>query len=244
MMISIRCAWFLSIIAAWPLGAQVDHASLSGTVTDASGAVVQGAKVEAVSSATGFRRETVTGTAGTYQIPALSVGTYSVTVSKPGFRTVDFKAVELAVGQTRTIDASLQVGSVSEEVEVTAALETLNRTSAEVGGLIDAEQIHEIPVSGRNWPSLMLLAPGAVNYGDGAQRSIRFNGHSLDDSNFAFDGIDTSGVQEQTQKTDTRLTISLESIAEFRVSTAVYTAESGAAGGAQVNVVSKTGTNS
>src|SRR5206468_9789333 len=83
----------------------------------------------------------------------------------------------------------------------------------------------------------------AINYGDGAQRSIRFNGHSLDDSNFTFDGIDTSGVQEQTQKADTRLNIALDAIAEFRVSTAVYTAESGAAGGAQVNVVSKTGTN-
>jgi len=231
------------ILITLPLAAQVDHASLSGTITDSSGAVVQGAKVEAVSPDTGFRRDTLTGASGTFQMPALAVGTYSVTVSKAGFRTVDFKAVELAIGQTRTIDAKLQVGSISEAVEVTAALENVNRTSAEVGGLIDAEQIREIPVSGRNWASLMLLAPGAINYGDGAQRSIRFNGHSLDDSNFAFDGIDTSGVQEQTQKADTRLNIALESIAEFRVSTAVYTAESGAAGGAQVNVVSKTGTN-
>jgi hypothetical protein len=89
----------------------------------------------------------------------------------------------------------------------------------------------------------MLLAPGAVNYGDGSQRSIRFNGHSIDDANYTFDGIDNNGVQEQTQKAETRLNIALDSIAEFRVSTAVYTAESGAAGGAQVNVVSKTGTN-
>jgi len=80
----------------------------------------------------------------------------------------------------------------------------------------------------------MLLVPGAINYGDGAQRAIRFTGHSLDDSNFTFDGVDTSGVQEQTQKADTRLNIALDAIAEFRVSTGVYTAESGAAGGAQV----------
>src|SRR5262249_42166386 len=72
--------------------------------------------------------------------------------------------------------------------------------------------------------------------------AIRFSGHSLDDSNFTFDGVDTSGVQEQTQKADTRLNIALDAIAEFRVSTGVYTAESGAAGGAQVNVVSKNGT--
>ena len=128
--------------------------------------------------------------------------------------------MELAVGQPRTLDARLEVGSVTESVEVTAAVETLNRTSAEVGGVVEAEQIKEIPVSGRNWASLMLLAPGAINYGDGAQRAIRFNGHSLDDSNFIFDGIDTSGVQEQTQKADTRLNIALDAIAEFRVSTA------------------------
>lgn len=146
-------------------------------------------------------------------------------------------------GETRTIDARLQVGGTTETVEVTATAEALNRTNAEVGGVIESEQIKEIPVSGRNWASLMLLAPGAINYGDGAQRAIRFSGHSLDDSNFTFDGVDTSGIQEQTQKADTRLNIALDAISEFRVSTSDYTAESGAAGGAQINVVSKTGTN-
>src|SRR3984893_15108032 len=215
------------LFAVLPLAAQVDHSSLSGTVTDASGALVQCAKVEVRSSATGFRRETVTGAAGTYQVPAVAIGSYTVTFSKPGFRSAEIKDVELAVGQPRPLDARLVVGTVSDAAEVLAALEALNRPSSEVGGLIEAEQIKEIPVSGRNWASLMLLAPGAVNYGDGSQRSIRFNGHSIDDSNFAFDGIDTSGVQEQTQKADTRLSISLDSIAEFRVATTVYTAESG-----------------
>ncbi|MBZ5581798.1 MAG: carboxypeptidase regulatory-like domain-containing protein [Acidobacteriia bacterium] len=226
-----------------PLTAQVDRASLNGVVTDASGALVPGAKVEAVSSGASLRRQTTTGPSGTYEIPGLAVGTYTVTFSKDGFKSVEFHSVEFAVGQPRTIDARLEVGSIAEAVEVTAPLEAVNRTSAEVGGLVEAEQIKEIPVSGRNWASLMLLAPGAINYGDGAQRSIRFNGHSLDDNNFAFDGIDTSGIQEQTQKADTRLNIALDAIAEFRVSTAVYTAESGAAGGAQIDVVSKTGSN-
>jgi hypothetical protein len=117
---------------------------------------------------------------------------------------VEVKNVELAVGQPRTIDAQMQVGALTEAVTVTAELETLNRSTAEIGGLVEPEQIREIPISGRNWASLMLLAPGAVNYGDGAQRAIPFAGHSLDDSNFSFDGIDTSGVQEQTQKADTR----------------------------------------
>ena len=224
----------LCLSLALPVAAQVDQASLNGTVTDASRAVVQGAKVDVVSPTTGIRRQALTGVTGTYQVPGLPIGSYDVTVSKEGFRSAEFKNVELAVGQPRTIDAQLAVGSVSDSVEVTATLETLNRTSAEVGGLIEAEQIKEIPVSGRNWASLMLLAPGAVNYGDGSQRSIRFNGHSIDDANYTFDGIDNNGVQEQTQKAETRLNIALDSIAEFRVSTADYTAESGAAGGVQV----------
>ena len=142
----------------------------------------------------------LTGVAGTYQIPGLSIGAYTVTASKAGFRSVEFKNVDLAVGQPRTIDIQMEVGTVAGAVEVNAALETINRTSAEVGGLIESAQIKEIPISGRNWASLMTLAPGAINYGAGDQRSIRFSGHSLDDSNFAFDGIDTSGVQSRHRR--------------------------------------------
>jgi len=228
---------------ALPLAAQVDQVAISGTVTDSSGAAVQGAKVELLSPATGLRRETTTNTTGIYHLPALQIGNYKITVSKEGFKSVEFPNVELSVGQPRTIDVRLEIGTISTTVQVTATVEPLNRSSAEVGGLIETQQIKQIPISGRNWASLMLLAPGAINYGDGAQRAIRFSGHSLDDSNFTFDGVDTSGVQEQTQKADTRLNIALDAISEFRVSTGVYTAESGAAGGAQINVVSKSGSN-
>src|SRR5215471_4379507 len=147
---------------ALSLTAQVDNASLTGTVMDASNSAVPGAKVEAVSTATGVRRQTITSTAGTYQIPSLSVGFYKVTIVKEGFRAAEFQNVELTVGQSRTLDAHLSVGTLAESVQVTASADPLNRTSAEVGGLIEASQIKEIPVSGRNWASLMLLAPGAV----------------------------------------------------------------------------------
>ncbi len=133
--------------------------------------------------------------------------------------------VDLPSGQVRTVDATLLVGTATEQVNVTASTEALNRTLAEQGINIEAPQIADIPLNGRNWATLMTLAPGAVNAGGGQQREIRFNGHSLDDSNFTFDGIDTSGVQEQRQKADTRLNISLDSIDEFKVSTANYTAE-------------------
>ena len=204
-----------------------DRASINGAVTDPSGALVAGAAVDLRSAATGLRRAAITDQRGIYEITPLPVGRYTLNISKAGFRPTIIDRIDLRYGETRTLDASLAVGTTSETVEVTATAEAVNRTNAEVGGVIESAQIKEIPVSGRNWASLMLLAPGAINYGDGAQRAIRFNGHSLDDSNFTFDGIDTSGVQEQTQKADTRLNIALDSIAEFRVSTAVYTAESG-----------------
>src|SRR5215813_10672908 len=240
---SLASALLIAVALASALRAQVDQGAINGTITDASGAAVPGAKIEVVSPATGNHRETITGATGIYHLPALPIGNYKITVSKAGFKSVEFPNVELSVGQPRTIDVRLEVGTISGTVQVSSTIETLNRSSAEVGGLIESEQIKQIPVSGRNWASLMLLAPGAINYGDGAQRAIRFSGHSLDDSNFTFDGVDTSGVQEQTQKADTRLNIALDSISEFRVSTGVYTAESGAAGGAQINVVSKTGSN-
>ena len=233
---------FVLGILALPAWGQ-DRTAISGTVTDSSGAMAPGVKVELNSPATGLSREAVTGATGIYEFPALPIGSYKLTMSKPGFKPFEVDGVDLLYGQVRTVDATLAIGATTDTVQVTATTELLNRTSAEVGQVVESEQIGEIPISGRNWASLMLLAPGAINYGDGAQRAICFNGHSLDDSNFTFDGVDTSGIQEQTQKADTRLNIALESIAEFRVSDAVYTAEAGSAGGAQVNVVSKSGTN-
>lgn len=222
--------------------AQVDRATLNGTVTDGSGGVVQNVKIELDSPATGLHRETATNSRGTYQVPALPIGAYKITMSKDGFKPEVLDEVEFQVGQSRTIDVRLQIGARTEVVEVHDS-GALNRSSAEVGLVIESEQIKEIPLDGRNWSGLMALAPGAINNGSGDQHAIRFNGRSLDDENYSFDGIDASGVQESAQKADAHLNISLESIAEFRVSTAVYTAESGAAGGAQINLVSKTGSN-
>ncbi|HKD07919.1 MAG TPA: TonB-dependent receptor [Bryobacteraceae bacterium] len=241
-MLALSRSAALLACAFLPLLAQ-DRAAISGTVTDPSGAVVPGARVEITSSQNGFHRQASTGLQGIYEFASLPVGTYAVSISKDGFTTFHMDGIDLLYSQVRTVDARLAVGSPTESVQIAATAEALNRTNAEIDGVVEAPQIREIPINGRNWATLMTLAPGAINTGDGGQRSIRFDGHSLDDSNFLFDGIDTSGVQEQTQKAETRLNISLDSISEFRVGTGVYTAENGDAGGAQVNVVSKTGTN-
>lgn len=220
-----------------------DRASIGGTVTDPSGAVIQGARVELKSPATGLQREAATGKAGIYAFDSLPVGTYQVTISQKGFRTVTVNDITLRYSENRTVDARLVIGELADRVQVTATLEGLVRTNAEVSEVVDTKQMQELPISGRNWAELSLLANGAVNYSDGSQRNVRFNGHSLDDGAIMLDGIDATGIQEQTMKSDTRLAVAIDAIAEFRVTTAVYTAESGSAAGAQINVISKTGSN-
>src|SRR2546421_10321374 len=243
---TLFASFLLVPAAALSLTAQVDRATLNGTVTDASGAVIPGARVALVAPATGLGRETTAGSTGGYNLTGLPIGTYNITFSHAGFETVEVQGLTLSVGQVRTLDARLGVGAVTSQIEVTAPAVELNRTSAEIGGVIGSQQVRSIPLNGRNWADLMALAPGAIDAGSGGgsdQRDIRFSGRSRDDNNYTFDGIDNTGIQEQAQKADTRLGVSLDAIAEFRVNSAVYTAESGAGGGGQINVVSKSGSN-
>ena len=238
-----RSLFFLAALLLATLSYGQDRATIRGTITDASGGVVAGTHVALKSPATGLHRETLSGSAGIYEFSSLPVGAYEVQIAKDGFRPVTVSDIVMQFSEIRTVDARLEVGSSTERVEVVASLEGLNRANAEVGEVVDAKQMQELPISGRNWAELSLLANGAINYSDGSQRNVRFNGHSLDDGNVTLDGIDATGVQEQTMKSDTRLAVAIDAISEFRVTTGVYTAESGSAAGAQVNVVSKTGTN-
>ncbi|HXA07044.1 MAG TPA: TonB-dependent receptor [Bryobacteraceae bacterium] len=222
---------------------QATQANLNGTVTDTSGASVPKARVEVGSPNTGFKRQVETGDAGVYSITGLPIGTYDLTISHEGFKTFEQRGIALLVGQTRTINAQLEVGAAIQRVEVRSTIQALENSNAELGSVVQSQQVQNIPVNGRDWAVLMALAPGAINLGGGGQRDTRFVGRAIDDSNYTFDGLDATGVQEQSQKVGVRLAISLESIAEFRVSSSVYTAEKGGSAGAQVSIVSKAGTN-
>ncbi len=230
----------LVCLEAW---GQVDRATLSGVLTDPSGAQVSAATITVESPATGFRRESTSAASGAYQLPGLPVGSYTVTFAKEGFRAAKFENVTLTVGQTRTLDVQLSVGAVNSSIEVAAQATPLDQTNAEIGAVIAEQQIRNIPLNGRHWASLMQLAPGAVNVGEGNQNSIRFFGRPRDDNNWTFDGVDATGIKDPRQEGNLRLVISTDSIAEFRVNSLPFTAEGGVGGGAQVNLVSKTGTN-
>ncbi len=223
--------------------AQVDRATLTGTVTDTTGAVIVGAKIEADSVDNGKQREVATNANGIYLIPRLAAGKYVIVFASPNFQTMRFENVELEVGQVVTLDARMQVGGTSTQVDVDSARPLLERNNADVAGTIYGAQIENLPVNGRNWASLLVLAPLAIDDGGGDQRSIRFAGRARDDNNYKFDGVDATGIQEQAQKSTTRLQISSDAVEEYRVNSALYTAEYGAGAGGQVDVVSKSGTN-
>jgi hypothetical protein len=222
---------------------QVDRASLNGTVTDATGRVVPGVHIVVAMRDTGLTRETVTSHGGTYEVPELPVGVYSVTFMGSGFAALTFDQVVQTVGRTRTLDATLQVAGGHERLSVPAISALMDRNSSTVTGLIEKTQADELPLNGRNWSALTAFVPGAIDTGGSNQRSVRFAGRGLDDSNFTYDGVDATNIVNQTQRAWVRLAIPLDAIAEFRVDTLMATAEEGASGGAQLDVSSPSGTN-
>ena len=228
---------------AFSSAAQVDRAGLNGTVTDSSGRVLPQVHVLAVQNSTGLRRETTSSPRGTYDVPELPVGVYTISFAHDGFKTVSFENVVQAVAQTRTLNATLQVSGGQEQVEVSASSEQLNETSNALGTGIEQAQIKELPLNGRNWATLTALAPGAVDTGGSNQRAVRFAGRGRDDNNFTYDGIDATNVINQAQQPYVRLAIPLDTIQEFRVDSMLATAEAGGTGGGQLIVTSPSGTN-
>jgi Carboxypeptidase regulatory-like domain len=228
---------------ALPCLAQTDRATLEGTVTDASGGVVSGAAVKITEVDTGISQERRTNSNGYYRFPGLAPGEYMVAVSNTSFKTKVIENVVVQVGQTRTLDAPLEIGEASEKVEIKVDAGPAERSTAESSTVIRTDQVANLPVNGRDWSELTLLAPFAQDDGGGNQRTIRFAGRAIDDNNWNIDGVDAGGIQEQAQKSQTRLQISEDAIAEYRVNTALYDAEYGTQAGGQINVVTKSGGN-
>lgn len=223
--------------------AQIDRSAVTGTVTDDAGKVLPGVNIFAFEPSMGLTRKSVSSPDGRYDLPELPVGHYTISFARSGFAQLSYTGLEQTVGRTRTLNASLHVAGSSEQVQVTDSASELNQTSDALGARIEGKQIQELPLNGRNWSTLTALVPGAVDTGGSNQRTIRFAGRGLDDNNFTYDGIDATNIVNQAQQPFVRLAIPTDSIQEFRVDTALFTAESGSTPGGQVAVVSKTGSN-
>ena len=233
----------LCVSGALPAYAQVDRSAISGAVTDPSGKLLGRTHVTALENSTQLRREGMSDAHGRYNIAELPIGKYTVTFERDGFATKTFTDVEQVVGRTRTLDALMEVSGGEERVEVSAGSELLDRNTSAITGLIEKKQADDLPLNGRDWSSLTAYIPGAIDTGGSNQRSVRFAGRGLDDSNFTYDGVDETSIVNQTQRGWVRLSIPLDAIAEFRVDTLLASAEEGATAGAQLAVASPAGTN-
>ena len=224
--------------------AQNSLAAITGIVKDASGRAVPGARVEAKNHGTSLTRVTETSSRGTYTLPALPIGTYTIAASKSGFATTRSPQVDLLIGQTRHIDLTFSIEGQNTRVNVTAAVSEIDRSSAALGARIVRKQVDNLPINGRNWTTFLPLIPGATDPGSSDQRTVRFAGHGRDDNNITYDGVDATGISNQPQKTGIRLAIPTSSISEFKVDSALSTVDSADGTGGQVVIASIGGSNS
>jgi Carboxypeptidase regulatory-like domain/TonB dependent receptor len=235
--------------------AQAGTASLRGTIVDAQGAALPGVAVTATSLATAAARATVTDASGTYQLLALPPGDYQVKFELSGFRTAVHDKVTLQVDVASKLDVPLEIGSLSETVNVTAEVAPLNTTDASLGNVITGQQVRALPLEANNVVGLLSLQPGAVYIPNSAMtdamtgevlnidaRSGAVSGGRADQSNVTLDGIDVNDPQFGTAY-NSAVRVTLDSLQEFRVSTSNYGADSGRSSGAQVSLVTRSGTN-
>ena len=236
--------FLLSISGAW---AQTGTTSVHGTVLDKSHATVAGAKVTLVNTARGLQRDIVTPTTGEFEFPALPPGDYSLTVEKQGFSRYEQIGLQLLVNIPTTVTVTLQIGSATTRVEVTAQGAVVNTTDASLGIAFGETQVKELPLEGRNVPDLLTLQPGVAYTGNRADtstydtRSGAVNGARSDQGNVTVDGIRVN--DESGGAFTSVLPVTLDSVQEFRVTTTNYNANEGGTSGAQVALVTKSGTN-
>ncbi len=235
---------------------QVVGAALSGTIRDQSGAQLPDVQVSLRNVDTGAERNLTTDSFGRYVAPSIPVGSYRVTASKAGFSTQIRTGITLVVGQSTTIDIALPLGKVQEEVIVAENPPTVALTTQQVSGLVDERQIKELPLNGRSYDQLMTLNPGVVNYtgqrtgGVGTSNSAVGNmfvvsGHRPQENIFLLNGIEYTGASliNITPGGTSGQLLGVDGIREFNVVTDDYGAAYGKRPGAQVSIVTASGTN-
>ena len=257
----LACA-LMSIPTVLPVSralAQATTATIVGQVSDPTGAVVVGAKITATNTATNAVRTTVSDASGSFTLPSLATGTYSLLVEMKGFGSQKTDGLVLDASQTARQDFALTTGSVNETVTVEsgAAAAQLQTENGAVGAVIDSKKIVDLPLNGRNFIQLAQLIPG-VNSGTegsitvrrargslassdatGGSTAIQVNGQRDTQNRYSIDGIEDMDYDAFTFS----FSPSIDAIAEFRVDTANSGTDSGAAAGANVNQIIKSGTN-
>src|SRR5579883_217298 len=247
------CA-FLLLWASY-VYAQVS-ANLSGTVIDSSGSAVSGAAITAKNSETGLARDTETDQSGRYQLLALPVGTYQISVHKQGFAEEVRNGVRLVVGQDATVNLSLRIGKVTSQIKVASDAAIVSTSTRDISGLVGEKQIKDLPLNGRSYDLLLTLNPGVVNFtwektgGVGVSNSATGNNFSVSGNRpqqnlFLMNGVEFTGAAENNMQpggTSGQL-LGVDAVREFNVLRDNYGAEYGKHPGGQVVIVTQSGSN-
>jgi hypothetical protein len=252
------CATLVALLCiAMPLPSAAQTAgtgALSGIITDASGAFVSGAQVKTTSDSSGEVRAVTTGSAGTYSVPLLVPGTYSVEVSKAGFRTSTIPHVQIIVTETNALNIRLEVGQVSEKVIVEEQAEQLQTENSTLGRVTSGEQVNSLPLAMRNFTQIIGLNPGVsteiANAGELGRGGGGNNqdptvsaGNWASDNNFQMNGVGVNDIQQSGYFSAGVAIPNPDTIQEFKVQTGQYDASYGRNAGANVDVITKGGTN-
>ncbi len=224
-----------------------DTATIVGAVSDASGAVIPGAKVTVSNPDKGYTRELVTNAAGEYTAAKLPIGNYLITAEAKGFQKLVRTGITLTVGQVLRVDLQMTLGQVTQEITVTASAVLVETETAAISDVVTGTQISNMMLNGRNFVTLALLVPGAVPMnglnstavGVYGNNSISFNGGRIQYNNWEIDG--GNNTDEGSSSTFNTYP-NLDTIAEFRISTSNYGAEMGKHAGATIEVATKSGT--
>jgi hypothetical protein len=228
------------LLTARPLSAQLEQGSITGTVQDSSGAVVPGAEINLVDTSTKVRHVARTNSSGSYVIPYLTPARYQLTVTKPGFATEVVDGIEITVGLTATVNATLSPGSEAQRVTVAASSVELEQQSSTLGSTISGKQMVELPVLGRNPFTLVLMAPGVVqgnNAGNPVTATV--NGGRTSSMDVLLDGAEA----RNSIGNGAAYTPPLEAVGEVKIITNNFSAEYGRSGGGVLTATTRSGTN-
>lgn len=237
----------LVILFSTVSGAQTATTSLRGTISDPQGAVIQGATATLSSPATGFSRSTKTDDHGFYQFVQVAPGTYTLTITKSGFATLQEDGLHLLVDVPATSNLTLRIQAETSTVEVTGTTVQVNSEDATLGNAFGASQIESLPFEGRDPTQILSLQPGVTFVGTNVNQDYDSRGGSVsgarsDQTNITLDGVDDND-QVKGYAFQGALRSTLDSLQEFRVTTSNANADAGRSSGAQVALVTKGGTN-
>jgi hypothetical protein len=230
---------------------QSDTGRITGTVTDATSAVVPNVTITVKNEKTGETRKTSTSSQGIYLVTQLSPATYTISTEVAGMAPAEYSGVSLQVGQSRALNITVQPATVNAEITVSSGdLASVTTSSAAIGGNVSEREVAQLPINGRQISQLYLMTPGAVNFGAGTFDDVRFNGRSFEENALRFDGIEAGGIITNNPSNIGgeingvfRLQASMENVQEFRVDASNYPAEFGTGSGGQISIITKSGSN-